>query len=160
MNVDCGEDKSDSDVEYHGLTALGPYIRRQTEWLAREIQKPAFQQARFRVCLLHIPPASTPNTKFVRPRWLWENVVPLLNRGKVDLLICGHTHSDAVQQAGVDGLDCPLIIGRTQTVIRCDAALDNLQIARTTLAGTVLPACPQMNARNSVPGKNPLEKQN
>lgn len=145
--LDCGEDKPDSNAEYHGLVAFRPYMREQAEWLAREIQKPEFQEARFRVCLLHIPPASAADAKFIQPRWLWENIVPLLNKGKVDLLICGHTHHDAIQEAGVDGLGYPMIIGGTETLIRCDVAPDHIQVSRTTLTGTALSACPQVNAR-------------
>ena len=59
-----------------------------------------------------------PNPKFIRPQWLQENVVPLLNRGKVDLLICGHRHHYAIQPAGQNGLDFPMITGGTETVIR------------------------------------------
>ena len=98
--LDSGEDKGDESLEYSGLVDFEPYLRREVEWLARQIAEPAFQKAPFRVCLMHIPPAPKSDPKFIRPQWLLDNVVPLLNRGKVDLLICGHTHQYAIHPSG------------------------------------------------------------
>lgn len=137
--LDCGEDKADASAEYSGLVDFDPYMREQARWLARQIEEPAFQKARFRVCFLHIPPLSKPDPKFIRPQWLLDNVVPLLNRGKVDLLICGHTHRYAIQGAGTNGLNFPMIIGGTETVIRCDVTADEIRVTTTDLSGQSLP---------------------
>jgi len=140
--LDGGEDKADGDKEYYGLVDFEPYLRREVEWLAREIEAPAFRAAPFRVCVMHIPPNSEPNDKFIRPRWLQEHVVPLLNRGKVDLLICGHTHRYAIQPAGQNGLEFPLITGGAEMVLRCDATAQELRVSATELSGKALPQPP------------------
>jgi acid phosphatase type 7 len=137
--LDCGEDKTDGSPEYFGLVNFEPYMRQQVQWLARQIEEPAFQKARFRVCFLHIPPARRPDPKFIRPQWLQDNVVPLLNQGKVDLLICAHTHRYAVQPAGQNGLNCPMITGGTETVIRCDVTADQIRVTSTDLSGKPIP---------------------
>ena len=140
--LDCGEDKEDGNVEYYGLVDFEPYLRQQVQWLARAIEEPAFQKAPFRVCLLHIPPAKKPDPKFIRPQWLMDHVVPLLNQGKVDLLITAHTHQYAVQPAGTNGLNFPMITGGTETVIRCDVTEDRIRVTSTDLSGTPLPQLP------------------
>jgi 3',5'-cyclic AMP phosphodiesterase CpdA len=140
--LDCGEDKIDSNAEYYGLVNFEPYMKEQAQWLARAIEEPAFQNAPFRVCLLHLPPMKKPDAKFIRPQWLMDNVVPLLNQGKVDLLITAHTHRYAVQSAPTNGLNFPMITGGTNTVIRCDATADQIRVTSTDLSGKTLPQLP------------------
>jgi acid phosphatase type 7 len=140
--LDSGEDKGDENIEYSGLVNFEPYLRGEAEWLARQIEEPAFQKAPFRICLMHIPPAQQPDPKFIRPQWLLDHVAPLLNRGKVDLLICGHTHRYAIHPRGQDGLNFPVIIGGTETVIRCDVTADQITTTASTLSGKTLPQPP------------------
>ena len=147
--LDCGEDKADGNIEYSGLVDFEPYLRGQVEWLARQIETPAFRKAPFRVCFLHIPPARIPDAKFIRPQWLLDNVVPLLNRGKVDLLICGHMHQYTIQPAGENGLDFPMIIGGTETVIRCVVTDDQIRVTSTDLSGRPLPQLPPIKVQVS-----------
>jgi hypothetical protein len=47
--LDGGEEKGDENVEYAGLVEFEPYLRQEVQWLARQIEEPAFQKARFRV---------------------------------------------------------------------------------------------------------------
>jgi predicted phosphodiesterase len=146
--LDCGEDKADGNGEYSGLANFEPYLRRQVEWLARQIEEPAFRKARFRVCFLHIPPGRKPDPKFIRPQWLLDNVAPLLNRGKVDLLICGHTHHYALHPAGQNGLNFPMITGGTETVIRGDVTAEEIRVTGSDLSGRPLPQLPPIKARD------------
>lgn len=136
--LDSGEDKTDQSAEYSGLVAFEPYLEAQVRWLARQVEATDFQRAPFRVCFLHIPPLPRPDPKFVRPQWLVDHVVPLLNRGRVDLLICAHTHRYAVQQAGRNGLNFPMIIGGTETVLECDATAGELRVRAVDLSGKPL----------------------
>jgi hypothetical protein len=145
--LDCGEDKGDENVEYNGLVNFEPYMRKQAEWLAQAIKKPAWQNAQFRVCLLHIPPLKKPDPKFLRPQWLLDNVVPLLNEGKVDLLMSAHTHRYTVQGAGTNGMNFPMIIGGTETVIRCDVTRERIRVRTSDLLGKPLPQLPAVEAR-------------
>ncbi len=145
--LDGGEDKGDENEEYGGLVDFEPYLRQEVAWLTRQIEEPAFQQARFRVCFLHIPPHSKPNAKFIRPGWLLEHVVSLLNRGRVDLMICGHTHRYAFQPAGTDGMTFPLITGGDEMVIRCEVTAGQIQISVTDLSGQKLTQPPPLKAR-------------
>jgi acid phosphatase type 7 len=146
--LDCGEDKGDDSSEYSGLVAFRPYMEQQVKWLAQEIEKPEFRAAPFRVCLIHIPPADLDNQKFIQPRWLWQNVVPLLNKGKVDLIISGHTHRDTVRLAGEGGMNFPGVIGGPETVLRFDVSQNEIRLTNKDLAGNALPQLPPVKARS------------
>lgn len=147
LALDSGEDKTDASAEYSGLVEFEPYMRQQVEWLARQIETPEFKRARFRVCFLHLPPAKRPDPKFIRQQWLLDHVVPLLNRGQVDLLICAHTHKYAIQPAGQNGMTFPMITGGTETLIQCDATADTLRVQATDLSGKALPQLPSISRR-------------
>jgi predicted phosphodiesterase len=137
--LDCGEDKRDDDVEYYGLTAFRPYMEEQARWLEKAIQQPDFRQAPFRVCILHIPPGNRENPRFTQTRWLWDHITPLLNKGKVDLLLSGHTHRDEAQPAGIEGFEFPLITTGTRTVLRADVTPKEIRVTRSVLSGETLP---------------------
>ena len=147
--LDCGEDKGDENPEYFGLTDFAPYMRRQAEWLAQVINEPAFQSARFRICFLHIPPYKKPDPKFIRPQWLADNFIPLLNRGKIDLLISAHTHHYAVYPIGFEGMDFPMIIGSTETVIQCDVSPESVSVSASDLSGKALPQLKPIKTRGA-----------
>ncbi|HOF71025.1 MAG TPA: FN3 domain-containing metallophosphoesterase family protein [Verrucomicrobiota bacterium] len=146
--LDGGEDKADGSSEYSGLVDFDPYLHREAEWLARQIQDPAFQRAPFRIGLLHIPPANDPDPKFIRRKWLQDHLVPILNRGQLDLLICGHMHKYSLHPAGHEGRDFPLIIGGTETVIRGDVTREQIRLTTTDLSGRELPQLPPIQRRS------------
>ncbi len=88
--LDGGEDKTDDNWEYKGLAAFDPYREEQREWLAAEINSEAYKNAPFRVVLIHIPPWHSGD--WHGPKHCREMFGDLLNQGKVDLLLSGHTH--------------------------------------------------------------------
>ncbi|MBS1663693.1 MAG: metallophosphoesterase family protein [Bacteroidetes bacterium] len=107
--LDTGEDKEDSHKEYGGLVAFDAYREEQARWLAKEIETPAFKKAPFRVVMMHIPPFESGDwhgTMHCR-----ELFNPLFNKGKIDLMICGHTHRYGVFAADPATHNYPLVIG-------------------------------------------------
>ena len=88
--LDSGEDKTDDHWEYGGLSAFDRYREVQKKWLEKEIESDDFKKAAFRVVLIHISPYHSGDwhgTLHCR-----EMFGPLLNKGKIDLQISGHTH--------------------------------------------------------------------
>ena len=127
--MDSGEDKIDSSEEYSGLVAFDPYREEQARWLEKEIRGKAFRKARFRVVLSHMPPFGGNNWHGEqRLRELW---VPLLEEGKIDLLLCGHTHR--YKRLPADARQCgfPIVINDVDTAIRMDVTRDRLTGAVT-----------------------------
>ena len=54
--LDTGEDKPDSDIEYHGITDYDNYRTEQAKWLSEIVKSPDFLDAKFKVVIAHMPP--------------------------------------------------------------------------------------------------------
>lgn len=91
--LDTGEDKADDRKELFGVTDWENYFKEQSEWLKTAIEDPLFKSAPYRVAIQHIP--STPprgdrvsyTGEMIKEQWF-----PSLSKGKVQLMICAHTH--------------------------------------------------------------------
>ncbi|RZK52012.1 MAG: metallophosphoesterase family protein [Pedobacter sp.] len=123
--LDTGEDKEDSHPVYAGIVDFDDYRILQAEWLKQEIESKAFKKAIFRIVLMHIPPRFSGDAH--GPKHCTELFEPLLNQGKVDLVLSGHTHRYMVHHPDKDLNHYPLIIGggprdgaRTITKIMAD----------------------------------------
>ncbi|QPH38409.1 FN3 domain-containing metallophosphoesterase family protein [Pedobacter endophyticus] len=124
--LDTGEDKEDSHPVYANIVNFDDYRAQQAEWLKTEIESKAFRKAPFRIVLMHIPPRFSGDAH--GPKQCTELFEPLLNKGKVDLVLSGHTHRHMVHQPDKNLNHYPLIIGggpkagtRTITKIKADA---------------------------------------
>lgn len=134
--MDTGEDKDDSHPEYSGLVDFTSYLREQTEWLKQEIQSKSFKEASFRVVIMHIPPIRSRSGKFSE----WKS---LFEQGKIDMMICGHTHRYAIIEPKEEISNYPIIIGggpkpERATVIRVDATDKELTVTMTRDNGEVV----------------------
>ncbi|WP_443937613.1 metallophosphoesterase [Pedobacter sp. MW01-1-1] len=107
--IDTGEDKEDTHPVYAGIVDFDEYRVQQAGWLKEEINSKAFKKAAFRVVLMHIPPRFSGDAH--GPKHCTEVFEPLLNEGKVDLVLSGHTHKYMVHQANESFNKYPLIIG-------------------------------------------------
>lgn len=122
--LDGGEDKVDTHVEYSGLVDFDAYRDRQTAWLRNEINSRAFQAARFRIVIVHMPfPRSA--AKGHGELNAYKKWGPYLNAGRVDLLISGHTHNYEILDPEEGRHEYPILIGGGQrpgetTFIRVD----------------------------------------
>lgn len=138
--LDSGEDKTDDNWEYGGLVAFDQYREKQREWLRREIASPDFKAAAFRVVLIHISPWHSGDwhgTLHCR-----EMFGPLLNEGKIDLQISGHTHRFAYHQPDKDH-NFPIIIGGgpiegNRTIMKFHATPSNIKVKVLKDDGEVL----------------------
>lgn len=135
--LDGGEDKSDQSKEYFGLVNFEPYLRRQAEWVAEQVNSDAFRQAAFRVVLCHIP--LTPSEGGIKYR---APIIAALNGAGVDLSISGHTHRHAYLEPEADR-DYPVVIGganepENATLIRVEADRAVMRMRMLKTDGTVL----------------------
>jgi predicted phosphodiesterase len=129
--LDTGEDKEDSHPVYAGIVDFDAYREEQAAWLAKEIESKEFKKAKFRIVMMHIPPRYSGDWHgSLHCTQLFE---PLLNKGKVDLVLSGHTHEYKVH-APAKGLNAyPLIIGGgpkegTRTLTTVKLSSKNLQV--------------------------------
>ena len=129
--LDSGEDKEDSHREYSGLNDFDSYRSEQAEWLEKEIRKPAFKKAPFRIAVTHIPLFG--DDKWHGPVDCRKKWAALLNKGNIDLLLAGHTHHPEVIKPVPDEHDYPVFIGggwkaESATVIRVNATSKKLEV--------------------------------
>jgi acid phosphatase type 7 len=94
--LDTGEDKPDDHAVYGGLNSFAAYRTRQALWLEKEIQKPEFRDAPFRILFCHIPlrgkDGDEENT-CLDGLAKWHT---LLEEGKIQAVVSGHTHESVV----------------------------------------------------------------
>ncbi|MBI1367408.1 MAG: hypothetical protein GC162_02015 [Planctomycetes bacterium] len=85
MALDTGE-----VVDVPDVTSFPDYRSEQIPWIAEQIKRPQWKAAPFRVVFCHIPLHGPYSSADARAKW-----DGLLNEGKVDLVISGHTHKRA-----------------------------------------------------------------
>jgi len=139
--LDGGEDKRDSDKEYSGLVDFDRYRDIQQKWLQQETRSAAFQRTPFRVVVVHMPPLPSADWHGVDD--MYHKWRPILNEGKIDLMICGHTHHYAIMEPETGVRDYPMVIGGAPkagaaTLIRVDATASRLEVTTTRDDGAIV----------------------
>ena len=129
--LDTGEDKPDDDVEYSGLVDFDEFRIKQAVWLEKEMQKPAYKNATYKVVFMHIPPFHSGD---------WHGTLhcrkvfsPLFEKYKIDLVISGHTHRHGVHKPSNEH-NYPIIIGGgpkvgNRTITNLKANSEKLEIS-------------------------------
>jgi hypothetical protein len=140
--MDTGEDKEDGHWAYSGLTDFDAYRQQQANWLAQEVASPAFQQARFRVLIAHMPFFGDARTRVdghgqtdCRTRW-----GGMLSAAGLDLHIAGHTHRANWVEPEATANSFPVAVGGgsakgSNTLTRVNVSPDALDVIVTTEAG-------------------------
>ena len=130
--LDTGEDKEDSHPVYAGIVDFDRYREEQAVWLEHEINRKEFKNAPFRIVLMHIPPRYSGDAHgAVHCTELFE---PIMNRGRVDLVLSGHTHQYKVHAPDKKLNNYPIIIGGgpiegTRTLTRVTANKRQIQVS-------------------------------
>jgi len=108
--IDTGEDKADDAEVYAGIVDFDNYRTEQAYWFKNEVSQSAeFQNAKFRVVLMHIPLYNSGDwhgTMHIR-----ELFTDLFNDAEIDMCINGHTHKYGVFEPVTDKYNYPIIIG-------------------------------------------------
>lgn len=112
--LDGGEDKPDSDIEYHDLVRYDQYRQQEAQWLKNVVESKEFQQAAVKIVIIHVPPKSN--------GWHGEAEIsklfaPILNNVGIDVMFCAHIHKYRFTEAN-DPLSCcnfPIICNPNRT---------------------------------------------
>jgi len=112
--LDCGEDKPDDHREYFGFANYDNYRSTEAEWLAMEVQSPAFKKSEYQIVCSHMPITLQPSANKIAAHGMTdcsEKFGPILNKAGIDLLLAGHTHQFKViaPQKGVTTF--PVVVG-------------------------------------------------
>lgn len=129
--LDTGEDKDDTHPVYAGIVDFDAYRLEQAKWLEQEISSKAFKSAPFRIVLMHIPPRYSGDAHgAVHCTQVFE---PLLNKGKADIVLSGHTHRYKVHAPDKNANHYPIIIGGgpregTRTITQVHASKKEVRV--------------------------------
>lgn len=105
--LDPGEDKPDSDIEYHGLADFDKYRIDEAKWLKEVVQSKEFQESPIKIVLIHIPPMGG---KWHGNLELNRLFMPILNEANISLMLCGHEHEYRYTKRGEGGAQFPMIV--------------------------------------------------
>jgi len=130
--LDTGEDKEDTHPVYADIVDFDHYRLEQATWLEDEIQKKEFKNAPFRIVMMHIPPRYAGDAHGATH--CTELFEPLLNKGKVDLVLSGHTHQYKIHAPDKNLNNYPIIIGGgsrdgSRTLTKINATKKEIQVS-------------------------------
>lgn len=135
--LDAGEDKPDSDVEYHDLVRYDNYREQQAQWLKSVVESEQFKAAAVKVVIIHVPPKST--------GWHGEAevarlFVPILNSAGVDAMFCAHIHKYRFSEAGdpIYGCNFPVICNPNRTRMDVEVTKEKIAYAITNAEGKII----------------------
>jgi predicted MPP superfamily phosphohydrolase len=109
--LDSGEDKPDSHVEYAELINFEEYHQVQAAWLAEVFESQEYQDADYKIILVHIPPFENYSMTFDEDfqTEAFDPVLDLLReRNDIDLVMSGHIHNADIWLPEETGLPFPV----------------------------------------------------
>ena len=126
--LDGGEDKPDSDIEYHDLVRYDTYREKEAKWLKSVVESEQFKAATVKIVIIHIPPKSS--------GWHGEAeiarlFVPILNQASIDAMFCGHIHKYRFSEANDPTYGCNFPIVCLPNRVRADIEVSKEKIAYT-----------------------------
>ena len=134
--LDTGEDKPDSDIEYYGITDYDAYRSEQALWLEKAIESDEFKRAKFRVVIGHMPPAPKEQI-WHGPYEVLTKIVPILNKAKIDVMLCGHLHEYIFVEKNND-INFPIVINSNDMVLTGKTNQDSLILEIMNLDGKLV----------------------
>lgn len=126
--LDGGEDKPDSDIEYHDLVRYDNYREREAKWLKSVVESEQFKAAAVKIVIIHIPPKSS--------GWHGEAeiarlFVPILNQAGIDAMFCGHIHKYRFSEANDPTYGCNFPIVCLPNRVRADIEVSKERVSYT-----------------------------
>lgn len=108
---DAGETHARRSMAYCGAEVFEDYLQEQIEWAKKAVKEPAFKSAAVKVCLVHVPMIDHPDKDdYLLQRWLNQHIVPILNKGGIDLMIGADLHEFMLCEPGSMGNNFPIIV--------------------------------------------------
>ena len=132
--LDGGEDKPDSDIEYHDLVRYDLYRQQQAKWLKGVVESEQFKAAEIKIVFIHVPPKSN--------GWHGEAevarlFVPILNAAGIDAMFCAHIHKYRFSEAEDKSSGCnfPVVCNPNRTRMDVVVSSDKIEYKITDSEG-------------------------
>lgn len=139
--LDTGEDKPDDHHDYSGVTAFEQYRLEQQEWLKEVVKSKEFKSAKKRIVFTHMQPAKRPadatRVSVHGPDMVYNLYMPILNKAKVDLLVCGHTHRFSLIEVKPGEYNFPVIINDNNSISYFKVNADGVHVTTYNTKGEV-----------------------
>jgi Icc-related predicted phosphoesterase len=100
-------------MEYSGIVAFDSYRTKQAAWLKEALKQDVFQDAPYRVVVVHMPPFGGWHGE----QEIADKFVPLLEEAGIDVMLCGHLHRYVFKKAG-EGQNFPIIANSNKAIIK------------------------------------------
>lgn len=133
--LDGGEDKPDSDIEYHGLAAFDLYRENEINWLKETIHSEAFQKAPIKIAVMHVPPI---RSTWHGPIQVKKQFIPLLNEAGIHLMLCAHLHNHQYIPAGQEDCNFPILINSNKHIVNVQATSSGITLGIKDQLGKVV----------------------
>jgi predicted MPP superfamily phosphohydrolase len=109
--LDSGEDKIDSHPEYSGMNDFADYYLQEAAWLQEVVNSQEYQEAAYRVVLMHIPPftGNDPDAfGYISPD-LSPIIELLRQQTDINLVMSGHIHEGGIWLPEETGFPFPVV---------------------------------------------------
>lgn len=113
--LDSGEDKPDTDIEYSGVVDMDNYRTEQARWLKDVLQSEAYQHAKYKIIICHMPPFGN----WHGDKDVLDKFVPLLNDSGAQIMLSGHLHRHIIQEAN-ETTKFPVVVNKNDHIIQVD----------------------------------------
>lgn len=108
---DAGETSRKRSIRYSGNVVYEEYLNEQIAWAKKAMRERSFRTAPVKVCLIHVPMIDHPDQNdFHTQRWLNKHMVPMLNKGGIDLMIGADLHEFMYCEPGSMGNSFPIVV--------------------------------------------------
>jgi predicted phosphodiesterase len=135
--LDGGEDKPDTTAVYAGLTDFDNFRLKELEWLKKEVAGEAFQNAQFKIVIVHMPIIQN-KMNWYGMEFLAEHFGPVLEKAGIDLMISGHTHKNAWIKSSISGFGYPVMISSNNNYIEANVDEKIITLRLKDLDGKVV----------------------
>lgn len=108
---DGGETSDTRSILYSGADVYQEYLEDQIQWARKAMKDPLFRKAPVKVCIVHVPMIDHPDkSDYLLQRWLYEHIVPMLDKAGVDFMIGADLHEFIMCDPGTMGAPFPILV--------------------------------------------------
>ena len=134
--LDACEDKPDTDIEYSGIVASAPYVKRQAKWLKEVLASEECRNAEVRIAFCHVPPETA---GWFGAANMCETLIPPLNEAGIDAMFCGHIHRWRVAEpdGSISNAEFPIICNPNMQRMEVTVSEKSIDIQTINTEGVV-----------------------
>lgn len=135
--LDGGEDKPDTTSVYAGFADFDNFRLKQLEWLKREIDGKEFQDADYKIVIIHMPVLKD-KKNWYGMEFLATHYGPVLEKAGIDLMISGHMHRNKWINSNKSGFSYPIMICSNNNYVEAETKSEGITVRLKDLDGKIV----------------------